>query len=209
MPIDAVVFDIGRVLIDWQPERFYDRAIGRARRQALFARVDLYGMNRRIDLGADILAEVEGMAARHPDWADAIRLWRSHFLEMASPEFPGTVRILRALKDRGVPVFALTNFGRDTFEQASAAYPFLALFDRRFVSGRLGVMKPDPAIYAILERESGIAPERLLFTDDSAANVAAAAARGWKTHLFDGPGGWAARLVAEGALDADGARQDA
>lgn len=201
MPIDAVVFDIGRVLIDWQPEAFFDRRIGPDRRRALFAEVDLHGMNQSVDLGADLAQAVAELAARHPGWAGDIRLWESHWLEMASPAFPDTVRVLKTLKARGVPVFALTNFGVPTYEIARAAYPFFDLFDRAYVSGRLGVIKPDPAIYEIVERDCGIAPDRLIFTDDKAENLAAAAARGWRTHLFEGAGGWAARLVAEGVLD--------
>jgi len=201
MPIEAVIFDIGRVLIDWQPEAVYDRAIGPERRRALFDEVDLHGMNLSVDLGADLSDAVEALAARHPDRADEIRLWQSRWLEMASPAFPDTVRILKALKARGVPVFALTNFGVPTWEIARAAYPFFDLFDRAYVSGRLGVIKPDPAIYEIVERDCGIAPDRLIFTDDKAENIAAAAARGWRTHLFEGAGGWAARLAAEGVLD--------
>ncbi|TCP60951.1 2-haloacid dehalogenase [Rhodovulum bhavnagarense] len=200
MPIDAVVFDIGRVLIDWQPEKFYDRAIGPDRRRALFDAVDLYRMNDGVDLGADFAESVEALAAAHPDWAAEIRLWRSHWIEMAQPEIPGSVRVLRALKARGVPVYALTNFGAETFQTACAAYPFLDLFDRRFVSAHLRVMKPAPGIYEILEAETGHPPERLIFTDDKAENVDAAAARGWHTHLFTGPEGWAARLREAGLL---------
>lgn len=209
MSIDAVVFDLGRVLIDWQPEAFYDRRIGADRRAALFSEVDLHGMNVSVDLGADFEAAVEALAAQHPEWADEIRFWRSHWLEMASPEIPGSVRLLKALKARGVPVLALTNFGAETFAMASAAYPFFGLFDRAYVSAHLGVIKPDPAIYAALEDDSGVVPDRLLFTDDKPENVAAAAARGWQTHHFTGPEGWAARLVEAGLLSETEAYQDA
>ncbi|MBK1637260.1 HAD family hydrolase [Rhodovulum adriaticum] len=200
MTADAVVFDIGRVLIDWQPEEFYDRALGPDRRRTLFDAVDLYTMNAHVDRGADLHDAVEALAAAHPGWAAEIRLWRDSWLDMAQPEIPGSVRLLRALKARGVPVYALTNFGIQTFEIARAAYPFLDLFDARFVSGHLRVMKPEAEIYAILEAETGHAPERLIFTDDNADNVAAAAARGWQAHLFTGPDGWAAQLVRAGLL---------
>jgi 2-haloacid dehalogenase len=209
MTIEAVVFDIGRVLIDWQPLAFYDRVIGADRRRALFAEVDLHGMNVAVDLGADLGASVDALAASHPGWATEIRLWRTRWIEMASPEIPGSVHLLKALKARGVPVLALSNFGAETFEIARAAYPFLDLFDRRFVSAHLGVMKPDPAIYERLERETGYRPDALLFTDDIGLNVAAAEARGWRTHLFEGPAGWAARLVEEGLLSEKEAMSDA
>ncbi len=197
----AVVFDIGNVLLEWQPERFYDRVIGREARARLFAEVDLVGMNEGVDLGAPFGESVEALAAAHPGWAAEIRMWRDRWFEIAHPPIDGSVRVLRALRARGVPVFALTNFGRETFDAAVARLPFLAEFDRAWVSGRMGVMKPDPAIYAALEAESGHAPERLLFTDDRSENIAAAAARGWRTHLFDGWEGWARRLVDEGLLD--------
>jgi 2-haloacid dehalogenase len=77
---------------------------------------------------------------------------------------------------------------------------FLREFDRQYVSGRMGVTKPDPRIYAMVEDDCGIAPDRLLFTDDKAENIAVAAARGWRTHHFDGWRAWARRLVAEGLL---------
>lgn len=200
MPIDAVIFDIGRVLIDWQPEAFFDRVIGPARRRAMFEAVDLYAMNDGIDRGDDFRGAVYALADRHPEFADAIRLWHDRWVEMASPEFPASVHLLHALKARGVPVFALTNFGVGSFEVAREAYPFLDTFDRRYISGHLKVMKPEPAIYEIVEADTGLAPDRLLFTDDKPENVAAAAARGWHTHLFEGPAGWAARLVAEGLI---------
>lgn len=200
MPIDAVILDIGRVLIDWQPEAFFDRAIGPARRRALFAQVDLWAMNDAVDRGADFAASIAALAGAHPDWATEIQLWHDHWIDMAQPAIPGSVHLLHALKTRGTPVYALTNFGITTFQIARAAYPFLDLFDRSFVSGHLGVMKPEPEIYAILEAETGHAPERLLFTDDRPENVDAAQARGWQAHLFTGPEGWAARLVQAGLL---------
>ncbi|MBN2907661.1 MAG: HAD family phosphatase [Rhodobacteraceae bacterium] len=200
MPIEAVIFDIGRVLIDWQPERMFDRHLGPDRRKALFSSVDFWTMNDAVDLGADFDQAVADLASRHPDFAADIRLWHTHWLDMASPEIPGSVHLLRALKARGVPVFALTNFGVTTFQIARAAYPFLDLFDRHYVSGQLRMMKPDPAIYQLVERDCAIAPDRLLFTDDRADNIAAAVRRGWQTHLFEGPQGWSDRLVAETLL---------
>lgn len=196
----AVVFDIGNVLIEWQPERFYDRTIGCEARMRLFAEVDLHAMNEAVDRGAPFRETIYATAARHPAWESAIRLWHDNWLDMAAPAIAHSVRLLRALRANRVPVFALTNFGQDTFAVAEPHYPFLSEFDRAFVSGRLGVTKPDPAIYAIVETETGRSGADLLFIDDRAENIATASARGWKTHHFDGPDGLAARLVAEGLL---------
>jgi 2-haloacid dehalogenase len=107
---------------------------------------------------------------------------------------------LRALRVKGVPVFSLTNFGSYSYEEARGKLDFLSEFDREYVSGRMGVIKPDPQIYAMVEEDCGFAPDRLLFADDKAENIVAAARRGWRTHQFESWQGWASRLVAEGLL---------
>lgn len=201
MTIDAVVFDIGNVLLEWQPERHYDRTIGETRRRALFDALPLHEMNDVIDRGADFRATVYDFADRHPEWAPEIRMWYDEWLSMASPLIPKSVATLRALRARGVPVFALSNFGIGTFEIGEAAYPLLREFDRRYISGHMGIAKPDAAIYEAVEADCGIAPERLLFTDDRQDNIDAARARGWHTHLFEGPDGWEACLLRLGLLD--------
>ena len=206
MSIEAVIFDIGNVLIEWQPERLYDARIGEARRRAMFAEVDLHGMNDRVDQGQDFHDTVMACAARYPKWRDEIAMWHDHWLEMAQPEIPESVAILRGLRAEGVPVFALSNFGIQTFALAEPVYPFLKEFDRRFISGTMGVTKPNAEIYRQVEVTSGIAPDRLLFTDDREENIAAAAARGWQVHLFDGPGGFAARLEDLGVPRREAAR---
>ncbi len=105
-----------------------------------------------------------------------------------------------------IPVFSLTNFGIQTYDLAATRYPFLRQFDRNFISGHLGMIKPNAGIYATLEEASGIAPQALIFADDRAENIAAASARGWQTHHFTGPKGWAARLVAEELLTIEDAK---
>lgn len=203
MAIEAVVFDIGRVLVDWNPEGFYDARLGRERREQFFAETAVTAMNDEIDRGAPFRETVMAHAARHSDWADEIIHWHDSWDQMIGPDLPQTGRLLMALKARGVPVFALSNIGEATFEIAAARYPVLGRFDRAYVSGRLRLIKPDPRIYAAVETDSGLAPGALLFTDDRADNIAAAAARGWQTHLFEHPGGLAARLVAEGLLSVE------
>jgi len=200
MKIEAVVFDIGNVLIEWHPERFYDGAIGEERRRAMFAAVDLHGMNDNVDRGSNFVEEVAALAARHPEWHDEILMWNTNWLEMASPTIDHSVRLLRALRAKDVPVFALSNFGIQTFDYAKSVYEFFEEFDRSYISGHMGVIKPDAEIYEMLEDDCGLSPEGLLFTDDRLDNITAAMARGWNTHLFEGPEGWAARLVKEGLL---------
>lgn len=199
--IDAVVFDIGNVLIGWFPEQFYDGAIGEAQRNKLFAEVDLDGMNERVDLGDDFKKAVYAKADEHPEWQDEIRLWHDRWIEMAQPAIEHSAKLLRALRAKGVPVFALSNFGIASFEIAKSVYPVLREFDRLYVSGHMGVIKPDPVIYERLENDCGVDPQRLLFADDRLNNIEAALARGWKAHLFTDPQGFADRLVSEGLLN--------
>ena len=201
--IEAVIFDIGNVLLHWDPDGFYDRAIGADRRAQLFSDVDLGAMNARVDMGESFAELVEETALANPAWAAEVRMWRDRWIEMAQPEIAPSVALLTALKARGVPVFALSNFGVESFAVAVRRYPWLDLFDRRYLSGHLRVMKPDPAIYRIVEEDCGIEPGALLFTDDKPANVEAAVARGWQGHLFEGSEGLARRLVAEGLLSAE------
>lgn len=202
-PIDAVVFDIGRVLIEWEPEAFYDSRIGEDRRQQLFADVPLHDVNLEIDRGAPFRQSIEDLAAEHPAWSEEIRWWHDCWLDMVPREIAHTVRLKQALRARGIPVFALSNFGADTFDIACERYPFLQEFDHAFVSAHLKCIKPDAEIYAILEHETGVAPQRLLFTDDRPENIAAAESRGWQTHLFTTPAPFAQRLVQHGLLTAE------
>lgn len=206
MAITAVVFDVGNVLIQWQPEIYYDRVFGESRREALFNALDLHAMNEQVDLGAPWKDTVYGFAEANPEWREEILHWHDHWIEIASPAIDQSVRLLRALRAKGTPVFVLSNFGVQNWPVAVAKYPFMAEFDREYVSGRLKVQKPDPRIYEIVEQDSGHAPQGLLFADDRLDNIEAAAARGWNVHHFTGAQGWADRLVSEGLLTAEEAR---
>lgn len=206
MPIQAVVFDIGNVLIEWQPERFFDSVIGEARRKEMFAAVDLHGMNELVDLGHPFTETIYATAEANPEWRDEIRIWHDRWIEMASPVIDHSVRLMAALQKQGVPVFSLTNFGVDSYALAASHYGFLNEFDRDFISGHMQVTKPAARIYELLEETSGLSGASLLFADDREDNIAAAKARGWKAHLFEGPQGWADCLVAEGLLSAEDAQ---
>ncbi|WGI21974.1 HAD family phosphatase [Amylibacter sp. IMCC11727] len=198
--IEAVVFDIGNVLIEWQPERFYDTVMPAEDRVKMFETIDLHRMNDLVDRGANWRDTVYATAEEYPEYRDMIRLWHDRWIEMASPAIDASVDVLRKLRMNFVPVFALSNFGIQTFEYAETVYPFLQEFDQRYISGYRGEVKPEPRIYEILEQNCGVAPDRLLFADDRQENLDAAAARGWNVHLFDGPEGWIERLKSEGLL---------
>lgn len=206
MPIEAVVFDVGNVLIEWQPERAYDRMIGEEKRRAMFAELDLHDMNNDVDLGAPLQERAYAFAEEYPKWGAEIRMWADNWFDLAGPAIDHSWRLLRALRAKAVPVFVLSNFGDDIWDRASKVYPILKEFDRFYVSGKLGHVKPYNRIYEIVEEDSAIEPDRLLFADDRADNIFMAKSRGWQTHLFTDAQGWADRLVAEGLLTVDEAQ---
>ncbi|THH35253.1 HAD family phosphatase [Aliishimia ponticola] len=206
MTIKAVIFDIGNVLIEWQPERFYDAQIGEDRRRAMFAEADLHGMNELVDQGHPFTETIYAHAEKHPEWRDEIRMWHDRWLDLATPVIDHSVRLMRALQARGIPVFSLTNFGIESYDYAAQHFPFLREFDRDFISGHMKVTKPDARIYQMVEEGAGLSGPELLFTDDRPDNIFAASERGWHTHQFTGPEGWAKRLVGEGLLPEEDAR---
>lgn len=198
--IKAVVFDIGNVLIEWQPERFYDAAIGIERRKIMFDSVDLHGMNDVVDSGGPFKETIYAWAEKYPEFRAEIRMWHDHWIEMATPAIDLSWASLRALQAKAIPIFALSNFGIDSFSYAETKYPDLGLFDQRYISGHMSVIKPAEQIYQMLEDGCGLAAEALLFTDDRTENITAARERGWHTHLFEGPQGWVDCLVGHGLL---------
>ena len=204
--VQAVIFDIGNVLIEWQPERHYDRLIGVERRKAFFDAFDFHGLMNRIDEGAPFAPTIEEAARATPEWRDALHILRDNWCDLAQPEIPRSVRLLRALRACGVPVFVLSNFGAENFPDSQAQFPFLSEFDRYYISGRMKMRKPDPAIYAAVEADCGVPPEGLLFADDRAENIEAARTRGWQAHLFETPDRWADCLVQAGLLSREEAR---
>lgn len=197
-PVELVVFDIGNVLIEWQPEAYYDRVFGQDFRRSLFEAVDLHAMNDRIDRGADFAAVVAETAAAHPKFSQAISHWHDQWHLIAAPVIKDSAQSLSALKARKVRTAILSNIGEVPFEIAQAAYPFLSDVDFPFLSGPLKMAKPDPSIYAYVERATGVAPEAMLFVDDRGENIAAARERGWQVHHFQGAAGWLETLATHG-----------
>jgi 2-haloacid dehalogenase len=200
MTLSAMVFDVGNVLFRWAPETLYDRLIADPEdRRRFLTEICPPEWNLAFDRGESMPEGVERHAERHPAHAELIRAWWTRWPEMTGPAIEGSIACLRALKAKGTPVFGLTNFATDTYAIAETLYPVLTEFDAVVVSGREGVIKPDPGIYAILEARAGLPPEALFFADDSPANVAAARARGWTAHLFRGAHGLRQALI-EAAL---------
>ncbi|NOX74691.1 MAG: HAD-IA family hydrolase [Alphaproteobacteria bacterium] len=201
MPIpEIVLFDIGNVLIEWQPERFFDRIMPPEDRKRMFATVDLHAMNDCIDRGGDFRTTIYETADRHPEFTAQIRLWHDRWIDLATPAIPRSAALNRALRTKGITTAILSNIGHKPFVIASTRYPFLDEFDHHFLSGPLQTIKPEPQIYAAVEAHFNRPANRLLFADDRIENINAAHARGWRAHHFTSAQGWAETLVTLGLL---------
>jgi len=199
--IDAVVFDIGRVLVQWRIGALYDKLIPDPAHRAWFlAHVITEEWHFQHDAGRPLAAMIAERCAQFPAEAALIRAYATRWLETVPGPVPGTAALVAALAARGVPLFALTNFGVDSWAMFRPTFPLLDHMRDIVVSGAEGLVKPDAAIFALAVRRFGFAPANMLFIDDNAANIAAAAALGWQVHHFADAGALGADLRARGLL---------
>ncbi|WP_180934287.1 HAD family hydrolase [Nocardioides ungokensis] len=196
----GVVFDLGNVLIDWQPYAAIAAGVGgdEARRFLEADDFDFMAYNHGPDSGQDWDAAEAAVARSHPHWLEHARAYRTHFPASLVGEVPGSVDIVRRLHAAGVPLWGLTNWSHELFPHGRAAYPFLELLEDVIVSGTEGVAKPDPRIFEIVRERTGLPLDRLVFVDDRADNVAAAAAAGMDALLFTDAAGLREALRARG-----------
>jgi 2-haloacid dehalogenase len=187
-PPAGVVFDLGNVLIDWDPYAAIAAGVGpdEARRFLAAEDFDFMAWNHGPDSGGT-WADAEAAVRRtHPHWVDHALSYRANFRESLLGEVPGTVDIIRDLRRHRVPLFGLTNWSDELYPHAPATFAFLGLLDDVVVSGTERVAKPDPRIFRIVAERSGLPLERLVFVDDKQANVDGAAAVGMDAILFTG-----------------------
>lgn len=197
----AVVFDIGRVLFDWNLRHLFEKLIDEpAQLDWFLSHVVTEEWHFQCDAGRPLAEMVPELQARFPDHAHLIGAYADRFNETIDRPIEGTHALVRRLRAAGVPLFALTNFGAEFFADFRPTQPIFGWFDDIVVSGEECVAKPDPRIYEIAERRFGIPPEALFFIDDNPDNVAAAAARGWQAHRFVDPSTLEAEVEARGLL---------
>ena len=197
----AVVFDIGRVLFDWNLRYLFEKLIDDpAELDWFLANVITEQWHFQSDAGRPLAEMLPELKALHPDRAELIDAYVERFAETLPHAMPGTHDLVRRLAAKGVPLYALTNFGAEFWARFRPIQPIFDLFADVVVSGEERVVKPEPRIYEIAEARFGVPAGGLFFTDDNPANVAGAAARGWQAHLFTDAAALERELVARGLL---------
>ena len=198
----AVVFDIGRVLYDWNLRHLFEKLIDDpAELDWFLANVVTDEWHFQCDAGRPLDEMLPELIAQFPDHRGMIEAYASRFNETLPSAIPGTHELARRLANSGVPRFGLTNFGAEFWAGFRPTAPLFDLFSDVVVSGEERCVKPDRRIYEIAEARFGRAPGELFFTDDNPTNVAAAAERGWQAHLFTDAAALEAQLVTAGLLD--------
>ena len=201
----AVLWDVGNVIVGWSPRRLYERIFQEpAACDRFLSSVCTLDWHVAHDRGVSFADNAAPLIARHPEHETEIRLWGDRFIDMVGPVFAESEAAIHALAERGVPQFGLTNMPSEAWPAVTGLSNAFGHFRDTVVSGDEGMVKPDPAIFRLAAERAGMAPGELLFIDDSAANIAAAAALGFHVHRFEDPAHLNPLLVSHGLLEARG-----
>lgn len=200
-PPTAVVFDLGGVLMDWNPRYVYRTLFGDEESMERFlSEVCTMDWHAAHDRGVPFDRSCAALAAAHPDQAELIWAWATRSEEMVAGPIDGTVEILAELKATGMACYALTNMEAETYPRRRERFAFMRWFDGVMVSSQEGVIKPDPEIFHRLLARFGLRAPDTMFIDDAERNIAAAAALGFRAVRFTSPADLRVRLRAEGLL---------
>ncbi len=201
--ITTVVFDLGGVLIDWDPRHLYRQLFSDPQEMEVFLRdVVSPDWNAQQDGGRTWAEATAELLAKHPDQEEMIRVYTERWADMLAGSIAGSVDILREVRDRGHRVYALTNWSAETFPRARLMFPFLEWFEGIVVSGDERVMKPAPEIWHRLIERYAIDPTKAVYIDDMPYNAEVAAELGFHAIRFESPERLRKRLVALGVLPA-------
>jgi 2-haloacid dehalogenase len=202
MKIDAIIFDLGGVLIDWNPSYVFDKMFDdEERKKHFFENICTSDWNEKQDAGRPLREATEELVAKHPDWKEYIEAYYGRWEEMLGGPIDGTVEILKQLKAANkYKIYALTNWSAELFPIALERYDFLHWFDGRVVSGEEKMRKPFPEFYQLILDRFGLKPQETLFIDDNLRNVQAAKELGLKTIAFQSPRQLKDELIQSGIL---------
>ena len=184
--VDAVLFDLGQVLVEWDPFGPFVGRHGRAEVQAFFDEIDFPAFNHLQDAGRTWADARASLGRSHPHRLAMLDVYTDHFADALPGEVPGASDLVHDLRAAGLRVLGLTNWSAETFHLAPVRAPVVAQLEDVLVSGRLGIAKPDPAVFALATVQFALDPQRTLFVDDSPANVAAGAESGFRAEVFGG-----------------------
>jgi 2-haloacid dehalogenase len=202
--LPVVVFDIGNVLLRWDPRNLYRKLFNENPRMEWFlANVCNGPWNEAQDKGRMWAEAVAERIARFPEWETEIRAYDERWVEMLAGEISENVNLLRTLRDARVPTYAITNFSSEKFVIAKSHYRFFGYFDGIVVSGEVGLIKPDPRIFQVFLERYGQTAENCIFIDDNQLNVTAAGELGMKVIHYVEPSDLAAALSQYGILPAN------
>jgi 2-haloacid dehalogenase len=198
----VVVFDLGGVLIDWDPRHLYRKLFAgdEAAMEHFLATVCTHEWHRHHDSGRSFAEGARLLKAEHPDKAELIDAFGNREGEMMAGPIAGTVEILQELRDREVPLYALSNWPAESFPHARERFDFLGWFRGILVSGDVKVIKPDPHIFELLLERFAIDPLSAIFIDDVEVNAAAARRFGIHAIHFTNPAALRAELAGFGLL---------
>jgi 2-haloacid dehalogenase len=202
-PIDTILFDLGAVLVDWNPRYLYRPLFegDEAAMERFLAEIVPNEWNRSMDAGKPFDQAVAERIELYPEHADLIRLWKDGWPRMLADEIPGTVAILGELRGLGYRLYALTNWSAETFPIARERFEFLKWFEDIVVSGEVGLAKPDPAIFELAIARCRLDPGKTVFIDDAVHNVEAARRSGLHALHFQDPSRLRADLRALGLIE--------
>ena len=197
---NAVVFDLGGVLIHWDPRLLYRKMLPtEAEVEQFLSTVCTLEWDAQQDAGRPLDEGIAELVSRFPDQTLLIEAWRGRFAEMTLP-IRGSVEVLRELRERGVTLYALSNWGADEFDAIRDLFPFLDWFSGILISGKVGLVKPDRKFFDLLVREYQLNPAEVAFIDDLTPNVEAARQLGFQSILFSSPAGLREELARIGLL---------
>jgi 2-haloacid dehalogenase len=202
MTAQFALFDLGGVVLDWSPDRLYSKLIPDASQRADFLnKVCTMEWHGRHDAGVSFADNAAQLIKRYPQHEALIRAWSARFMEMFDGYVAGTARLIDHLVGAGVPTYALSNVPDEIFGDILKAFPLLERFRETFVSGRLGLIKPEPKLFNYaLARMGDPDPGDVLFIDDAERNIRAAHALGFRTHHFHSAESLEFQLVRERLL---------
>jgi len=189
MSRSIVVFDLGGVLIDWNPRYMYRKLFAgdEAAMEHFLATVCTQSWNEQQDAGRTFAEGCAILKKVHPEQSDLIDAWLPGYEEMLGGAIEGSVAILSELRARNVLLYALSNWSAETFPVAWRLFPFLSWFEGVMLSGEVKFLKPDPRIFQLLLQTYEIDPARAIFVDDHAGNVEPACKLGMHGIHFNGP----------------------